>query len=531
MKRFLALALMLMMLLTCTAMAEVNPKGVLPVVTEPITLTIAMPVDTRVEDIDTNQLTLWIEEQCGVNLEFLHLSTSDTATQINLMFVAGTDLPDMVWNYNFDYATMCEYVDAGHFIPLTEYVEEYGEYFQHALETSGIADGIAQISYDGDIYTMPTTQISSNSMYCQYRLNYQTQFTEALGIEEPKTLEEFYDFLVKVRDEDVNGNGDPNDEIPMTGYADEARRVWDIIGTCFQYTNSNNFFKMNGDTVEFVANNDLYKETVEFVKKMVDEGLYDPAAWTQSKEDLIALNTQEDPIVGALSVGWMITQCYDTTAYDYYTCRSTDPLIGPYGYQATRVTYPTFNHAMFITSACENPEAAYRVMDFMLSPEAFYMARYGKYGEQYTDHDRLEGKFMLIGAQEWSNPSTNKIWDVEAMLYQGGVVRDTFGNTFNEEFGDYAPNHYMISVKGNEVYPLYATQEELPYLNMDVDMAIEYQELQTLIVNYVREQSCLFALGDRPMEQWDDYCAELEAMGVARYLELAQEAYNNTYGA
>lgn len=530
MKRFLSLVLMLMMALSCVAMAEVTPKGELPIVKgEEVTLTIAMPLPSKVQDFDTNQFTLWIEEQTGINIKLMQLSESDALTQVNTLFFNNEGLPDMIWGVDLTPSQLASFADAGYIVPITEQVEKYGVHFQNAIETSGIVNGIEQLKYDGEIYCMPAVAIQNNSMYCKFRLNYNKAFLEALKMEEPKTLDEFYNYLVGVRDQDVNGNGDPNDEIPMTTYKGTAQYIWDIIGSCFQYTNSVNFLKLNGDTIEFVANNALYKETVEYVKKMVAEGLYDPASWTQAQADVLALNTQEYSITGANAAGWMSTRLYDTSSRDFYNLRAV-LLEGPYGYKATRVTYPEYWQSMFVTSACENLDAAYRLMDFMMSHEAAMMGRYGAYGAQYKEHSTQEGKWELIGSQEWSNPSTNVIWDMDKMLHLSAAIDGSFGVRYNEEFGDYGSAYYTINKMSEEVYPKFVTGEEVPYLSMDSDMAAEYDELLVRIQAYVREQSALFAIGDRPMEQWDDYCNELKAMGVDRYVELAQQAYNTTYG-
>ena len=35
-----------------------------------------------------------------------------------------------------------------------------------------------------------------------------------------------------------------------------------------------------------------------------------------------------------------------------------------------------------------------------------------------------------------------------------------------------------------------------------------------------------FTLGDRSLDEFDAFCGELEAMGLERYIELAQTAYD-----
>src|SRR5699024_8172398 len=82
--------------------AIVTPAGDLPIVTEPYTLTIAIPVPATVENIAETKLTQWLEEQTGITLEFIELSPADSATQINMMMNSG-ELPDLFLAYDFPY--------------------------------------------------------------------------------------------------------------------------------------------------------------------------------------------------------------------------------------------------------------------------------------------------------------------------------------------------------------------------------------------------------------------------------------------
>ncbi|MBQ8232698.1 MAG: hypothetical protein IJZ34_12350 [Lachnospiraceae bacterium] len=47
-----------------------------------------------------------------------------------------------------------------------------------------------------------------------------------------------------------------------------------------------------------------------------------------------------------------------------------------------------------------------------------------------------------------------------------------------------------------------------------------------MIVDSVNSNIALFILGTRDMSEWDDFCKELTAMGVDRYVEMAQTAYD-----
>ena len=75
-------------------------------------------------------------------------------------------------------------------------------------------------------------------------------------------------------------------------------------------------------------------------------------------------------------------------------------------------------------------------------------------------------------------------------------------------------------------FQAYMTNEYMPALLMDIETSAEYAELQKLIADYVNENVALFVLGEKDMAEWDKYVAELDAMGVSTYVEMAQAAYD-----
>ena len=96
--RIVSLVIVLMMLLCSIAAAEepVNPKGVFPIVDEPITLTVwcNLPAQ-RAENIETNDATLYLEEKTGIHLVWRKIGTNEAAEQLRVMMAADTDLPDI----------------------------------------------------------------------------------------------------------------------------------------------------------------------------------------------------------------------------------------------------------------------------------------------------------------------------------------------------------------------------------------------------------------------------------------------------
>src|SRR5699024_41996 len=91
---------------------------------------------------------------------------------------------------------------------------------------------------DGNIYSLP---VVNECYHCSVPNKFWINKTwlDNLGLEMPTTLDEFYDVLVAFRDQDANGNGDPNDEIPFAGdYKDGWLTNGDrFIMNCFTYYN------------------------------------------------------------------------------------------------------------------------------------------------------------------------------------------------------------------------------------------------------------------------------------------------------
>ncbi len=531
MKRLLALLLALTMLLSLTAAAA--EPGQFPVSDERITLRVALPVSERVTDINTNQLTLYIEEMANVDLEFVELSSNDAAMQINLM-MTESELPDAILGYSFSYDQLCSMADAGQIIPLDDLISTHGCYVNQFVETWKAKTGINPMTYatyDGHVYSLPSGGGSITNAYGGYYMRLQTQFLDALNMEMPRTLDEFYQFLCGVRDNDVNGNGDPNDEIPLSSCigGSSVDDTWlptllRSIGNAYQYTDTLFFLNVVDGKVNFIADNELFKETVLFIKKLVDEDLLDPAAFTQDSSVLGTAFAAEGTQFGVIATGYN-KSFLDKKSDEYYTRRVMPNLEGPYGYKATMYKNEYIQTAMVITRDCKNPDALFKIMDWFLSDEAAVMFRYGFEGEQWEKapegamgNDGEQAWYQLLTGEVWSEPNQNVIWRNELMNY--AIAKNHVAS--NDATLKYSPSADIV--EWNLIGEL--NYEWLPQLNLDKELAGELEELRSALQDHVMQNFSLFALGYRSMDEWDQYVNELHSIGSERYTEIAQIGYD-----
>ena len=219
---------------TAETAAEEEYRGEMPIVKpgdEPVTLSIGLKTNGNVTDYKDNYFTKWLEEQTGLNLEFVQFngSNAEVATQISLMIASGEKLPDILHpGGGISKIQSDEYGLDGYFLDLTDYFDKYCYHQKRTFERLYPDDPSVRelVMYgalepsSGKIFSFPTMEdCPLDSPACHMWIN--TQWLEKLGLEKPTTLQELHDVLVAFRDGDPNGNG-VKDEIPMVGTADSS---------------------------------------------------------------------------------------------------------------------------------------------------------------------------------------------------------------------------------------------------------------------------------------------------------------------
>ena len=67
--------------------------------------------------------------------------------------------------------------------------------------------------------------------------------------------------------------------------------------------------------------------------------------------------------------------------------------------------------------------------------------------------------------------------------------------------------------------------EGLPSMYLDADSAARYTDLYTVIKNYVDAETAKFVVGQRPLEELDQFQEELKNMNIEEYQKLCHDYY------
>lgn len=163
-----------------------------------------------------NYVTDWIEEKTNVHLDFVYdLDGDDAKTKLNLIMTDPASMPDIFLATNWTKSEVLSYGSQGLLLPLDDYLKD-AENWNRLNEISPSRKGDLTMA-DGNIYTYGATNECYHCTF-QNRMWIYKPWVDSLNDGKmPETTDELYDFLVKVKNEDPNGNGIA-DEIPISGY-------------------------------------------------------------------------------------------------------------------------------------------------------------------------------------------------------------------------------------------------------------------------------------------------------------------------
>lgn len=545
MKKLVSLVLALCLLLSIAPAAladevEVNKAGVFPIVNEKITLTVWVEGGSD-KDWTNNGYLAELEELTNIHVEIIPSSSADALTKRNLLLASG-DYPDIFmtdWGCTFTKSDIMQFgVKEEILVPITDWIDEYCTELPYLFEYNPLFK-TTSTAPNGEIYGVARF---SECYHCSAypKMYIRTDWLDKLGLEMPKTTEEFREVLRAFVTKDPNGNGIA-DEIGVTGATTwNTMLEYCLLGWSFQTIKPDFWLNLDAEgKVEFSAGTDAYREGLRYIKSLYDEGLIDPAAFNQA-DDSMAQTVRQDPkIVGAYVCDHVGMGVNSADYAEYKNYQVMEPLAGPTGFQRQPQNSNEGEIQGFhgvITDACENPIAALRWLDVQLTEEAMIKKFWGKenVGWTYAPEGTLDvfgnpAKYLRLDAGEETNPEAYKENDAYAFGYgvqadiaarrngQLPAVEDIYNSTAYEQrisidtvnLLNYIPDATLPST-------LFVAEED----------SDEFNEIQTNLKDFVRKTCVQFIIGERDVEAgWDEYLAELERFKVDRYVEIYSAAY------
>ncbi len=526
--------------------------GSLPLTTTGEKLVIGMPTNADVTNWDTNTYTVFLEERTGVDIVVREFAGSgnDISTQYSLMFSGGEDMPDIIATNSESNQRLASYVEEGYILNVAGYYITDAYYFSQRMNETCAGDPVkyatilngienyASNMRTGQVYG-PVTVGNNPTDLIHIETHINMDWLNKLGLKKPTTIDELYDVLVAFRDKDPNGNG-KKDEIPLMGLTESLGRGVDtyLINAFIQHSPQRKAMIEDGKCFS-VFDQDEYRQALIFMNKLIKEGLMSELVFTGSAVDLQSLiNYRGGPFLPKVGIvcGWITAdfQKDSEALYHYESLPALSDATGRGGYSL--FAPPQVRSRWSICWDCENPQLAYRFLDFMSSTESWLMFRWGERGVDWDWIENTEFKDMAKGNGAYGG-------DAVYVTYSSGMTGNTYwpvSNNFTDERAvqvfihpentSFTQDQQKKSVANVLLQESVGAPEEEFLLFVRTPEEDElFQEYNSELGTYITKAKAEFAMGRRDPNndaEWEAYLKDLDALEYDRWAELAQLSYD-----
>ncbi|MGC0249085.1 extracellular solute-binding protein [Pseudactinotalea sp. Z1748] len=455
-----------------------------------------------------------IEENHNVVFNNQVVPLSDWAEGRSLA-IAGGNAPDVIpVTYAGDEA---QFVGSGTILPISDYLDLMPHFTQKADEWDLWEEIEQQRQVDGRYYMIPGLH---ENPFPQYSLVVRKDLFEESGFtEDPETFDELADQLETVmNDHDLDygwterwsGGG------PMEA---TVSFMADSFGTSagWGFGDGLNYDHDAGQYV-YAGAQDGYRDLLTYLNDLVERGVLDPESVSQDDDTAIAkfTNGQAAAIAGNNQEILNYRDGFDDPDVEL---RMIPVPAGPAGNVTTEGR--TESGLMFSADLADKETlvATLQLVDWLyFSDEGQEFAKWGVEGETFErdgDTRILNENIDIHGI----NPDADESLNVDYGFHNGvwmpaqGSTEDLVQSMLGDEMVEF------LSIMGEkEVIP---PGPPYPYDEAE-------QETQSLTSNTlgdaVQQNTAAFIIGQRSLDEWDSYVAELEGLGMENYVQVANEA-------
>lgn len=451
-----------------------------------------------------------LEKRTGVKVEYIHPTLGQTTEKFNLLIASG-DLPDIVeysWG-NYPGGPQ-KAIDDKYIMNHTEIFQKYCPNIYNFLQSNAEVDkqcktdegnyfGFPLITYDKPLRTSGGIVVRKD-------------WLDDLGLAVPETIDEWHEVLTQFKNE-------KGATAAMSHGIAHARNgafigAWGIIY---------GFYNDGEGNILFGPAQPEYKEYLRTMAQWYQEGLIDSSFAINDDQTVSAnmLNGTTAVTYAGLGGGigkWMSAMkddpSYRLTGAKYPVLNKGDrPQFG----QFTTIANPSSTIA--ITTQCSDVELAAKLLDYAYGEEGHMLNNFGIEGVSYEMRDGYptytevitnnpDGLSMAAALQKYSRAGAG-----------GGFVQDI---RYLEQ--------YAGTEEQQEAWKNWqdtdAENYMLPNLYIASEDQSEFAKLGNTINTYTDEMFVKFITGVEPIEYFDTYISELQNMGLERYIQIEQEAYD-----
>ncbi|WP_329100715.1 extracellular solute-binding protein [Micromonospora sp. NBC_01699] len=464
-----------------------------------------------------NDWLFWSEltKRTNVKLEPVAVPLSDYEQKRSLLIGAG-DAPMIIPKTYHPQENA--FVSSGAILPVSDYLDLMPNLRDKIAKWKLEPEIDTLRQSDGKFYLLPGVHEKPTH---DYSLAVRADILDQLGLQMPKTWDDLYVVLkaMKARYPDTY----PFSE--RWGKPTPGGSLLNILGVSYGTQAGWNYqhatWDPNAKKFLYTGATEQYKQMLQYVNKLVTEGLLDPESFTQTDDQARQKLANGRSFVIGANAQTLVNENRPDLAKTLPNAKlvKIPLLVGPAGEinPASRLE----NGIMISTKArdSKNFVAMMQFIDWLwYSDVGQEFAKWGVEGTTYT-RDGSGKRTLTVDVDVLGlNPKGTKHLQKE-FGFQNGVF--VYGGNLELVQSFFPPEEQefqkvMSARKSLAVPPPY------PFTDEEREQASLWE---TPLKDYVTQNGLRFILGQRPFTEWDAYVAELKAKNSESYLTLVNKAY------
>lgn len=511
MKRKLCLLLALVLSLSAASavLAEVDLSE---------NVTIKILCCSNPQTIDAGQMGMFQEAAKAANVTIEWTQVRSGWNEKKAVTLASNDYPDIFMGA-LTSADVGSNLSA--FTDMTDLIAQYAPNVTRMYEEC--PDARLAGTYEGGVFSLPRIVGYRPQSYCMVCIN--KTWLDNLGLEIPTTMDELEQVLIAFRDNDCNGNGDPNDEIPLDWPSVAATHdIYQLSGAFGLVSQDAYRTLVIDDKISYLYEYDAFYKMTQYVHRWYQEGLVTPEVFTNDYAASTALCSQGD-----------VARVGCTTGY------SPANRMGPFSDQYVVISVPSGGDeyevqagclvkgqtiapdALVLSASSNNKERAMVFINELYSDDFGVQCYFGSFDTGLvTKYD--DGTYSINMPTEYATIEESK-WVYSLVDYTAGYFSERVNALTT------APDELTARVNQDKIYEDIFPDQIWPFLIKFSEADLEeLAYIRTDITTYVNQKTAEWVVYGGIEKEWDEFQAYLKALGIDTMRDIYQNAYNNFYG-
>lgn len=457
-----------------------------------------------------------LSKRTNVKLENVAVPLSDYEQKRSLLIGAG-DAPFIIpKTYHPQENT---FVSSGAILPVSDYIDLMPNFKDKVAKWNMKPEIDSLRQEDGKYYLLPGLH---ERPWQDYSIAVRTDVLEQLNLQPPKTWDEVYTMLKAMKA--ANPSTFPFSDrfskpTPGGNLLNIVTASWGTFGGWgYQHAKFNESTKK----YEYTGATDAYRQALEYLHKLVSEGLLDPESFIQSDDQARQKLANGKSFVISTNAQTLVNDYRADLAKTIPTAKIAKiPLpIGPAG--EINPASRTENGIMISKKARESKNfvAMMQFIDWLWYSDAGQeFTKWGVEGTTFTKDAsgkrQLAPDVNVIGL----NPKGTKHLQKDFGFYNGVFA---YGGPPDLVNGFFSAEEQEVQKQQANRKPI-GVQPPAPFTDEEREQATLWE---TPLKDHVTQMTLKFILGQRPLSEWNAYVAELKAKNSQQYIDLVNKAYD-----